>query len=59
MEVTPSYEILKEKGPDHDKKFECGVFIKKKMIATGIGSSKQNAEEDAAKKALIKKGWHK
>jgi ribonuclease III len=59
MEVTPSYEILKEKGPDHDKKFECGVFIKKKMIATGLGTSKQNAEEDAAKKALIKKGWHK
>ena len=59
MEVTPTYEILKEKGPDHSKKFECGVFIKKKLITTGLGTSKQNAEEDAAKKALIKKGWHK
>ena len=59
MDVTPTYKIVTESGPDHDKKFECGVFIGKRLIVTGVGSSKQKAEEDAAKKALIKKGWHK
>ena len=59
MDVTPTYELIKDSGPDHNKKFECGVFIGKKLIVTGVGSSKQKAEEDAAKKALIKKGWHK
>ena len=57
MEVTPEYEVLEESGPDHNKKFETGVFIDGKLIAKGKGSSKQNAEEAAAKKALIKKGW--
>jgi len=59
MDLTPNYELIKESGPDHDKRFECGVFIGKTLVVTGIGSSKQKAEEDAAKKALIKKGWHK
>lgn len=55
--VTPTYEVMKESGPDHDKKFESGVYINDELIATGIGSSKQKAEEDAAKNALTKKGW--
>ncbi len=58
-DVTPEYEVLEEKGPDHDKKFVSGVYIDGKMIAKGKGSSKQKSEEDAAKNALIKKGWHK
>jgi ribonuclease-3 len=51
---TPSYQILKEKGPDHSKKFESGVFFEKKLISVGQGSSKQAAEVNAAKKALQK-----
>lgn len=54
---TPYYKVLKEEGPDHDKKFTMGVFVDNKLIAKGIGSSKQKAEEEAAKNALKKKGW--
>lgn len=55
--VTPTYETLSESGPDHAKKFEIGVYINSELIAKGEGSSKQKAEEDAAKEALIKKKW--
>lgn len=55
--ITPSYQILRETGPDHDKLFVVGVFLNETMIASGEGSSKQNAEQDAAKNALEKSGW--
>jgi ribonuclease III len=58
-DVTPEYKVLEAKGPDHDKKFVSGVYIDEKLIEKGKGSSKQKSEEDAAKNALIKKGWHK
>ncbi len=55
--VTPSYKVLKEWGPDHNKNFVVGAFLKEKLIAEGEGSSKQEAEEAAAKNALETKGW--
>ncbi len=55
--ITPTYEVLKESGPDHAKHFVIGVFLEKKLVAHGEGPSKQIAQEDAAKKALKKKGW--
>ena len=55
--VTPAYKTLKEEGPDHDKKFTVGVFLGKGKIAEGTGKSKQEAEQEAAKNALEKKGW--
>jgi len=54
---TPSYKTVKETGPDHDKHFTVGVFVGDKMIASGDGKSKQDAEQEAAKKALVAKGW--
>ncbi len=50
--ITPTYNVLKETGPDHNKHFTIGVYLGKKLIAKGSGSSKQEAEEDAAKQAL-------
>ncbi len=50
--ITPTYRVLKEFGPDHAKKFVVGVFLKEKVIAEGEGTSKQEAEEMAARKAL-------
>jgi len=50
--ITPSYKVLKERGPDHAKQFVMGVFLEKKLIAKGEGSSKQEAEESAAQNAL-------
>lgn len=55
--ATPVYKTLKEEGPDHDKHFTVGVYIKNDLIAEGRGDSKQDAEQDAARKALEVKGW--
>lgn len=50
--ITPFYKSLQEWGPDHEKKFRVGVFLGEKKVAEGRGSSKQEAEEDAARNAL-------
>ncbi len=50
--VTPTYKVLEDWGPDHAKHFIIGVFIDKTLVAKGEGSSKQEAEEKAAKNAL-------
>ncbi len=55
--VTPSYRVVEESGPDHDKKFIVGVFLGEEMIAKGEGLSKQEAQRSAAEKALEEKGW--
>jgi dsRNA-specific ribonuclease len=57
MGITPSYELVKEQGPDHAKTFEVGVYLNGDLIAKGEGPSKQSAQEQAAKEALRKKGW--
>ncbi len=55
--VTPQYRVLRESGPDHDRRFIAGVFIGDELIAEGEGLSKQDAQRSAAKEALVKKGW--
>ena len=55
--ITPTYEVIKEWGPDHDKQFEVGVFLEKELVASGDGKSKQEAQQVAAENALVKKGW--
>ena len=55
--VTPSYKVLEEWGPDHAKHFIVGVFLNEELVAKGEGSSKQEAEEEAAKNALEIKNW--
>jgi len=50
--ITPNYKVIKETGPDHDKKFLVGVYLENTLIAEGEGRSKQDAEQSAAKKAL-------
>ena len=52
--ITPTYSVISESGPDHMKHFTMGVFLGKELIAKGQGNSKQEAEEEAAKKALDK-----
>lgn len=55
--VTPAYKTVKEDGPDHDKHFTVGVYLKNDLVAQGEGDSKQDAEQKAARKALETKGW--
>lgn len=55
--VTPYYSVLRESGPDHDKQFVVGVYLKDELVAEGSGKSKQEAEQSAAREALEKRGW--
>lgn len=55
--ITPTYKVLKEKGPDHAKEFEVGIYLEEKLIAKGKGTSKQEAQTDAAEKGLEIKKW--
>ena len=51
-QVTPTYTPLKSFGPDNDKTFVVGVRIGNDVIAEGSGHSKQEAERQAAERAL-------
>ena len=51
-EVQIKYEIIKEEGPDHDKKFTAQVSCDGKKLAIGEGKNKKSAEMEAARKAL-------
>lgn len=55
--ITPVYKVLKEEGPDHDKKFTVGLFLENEMVSLGVGGSKQEAQVDAATKGLEIKNW--
>jgi ribonuclease-3 len=55
--TTPSYKVVKETGPDHDKHFTIGIFFGEKKIAEGKGNSKQEAEQSAARAALEVQKW--
>jgi len=56
--ITPSYEVLKEWGPDHAKHFNVGVYLDDELVAEGEGISKQDAQQKAAENALGAKGWN-
>lgn len=53
--ITPSYKVLSESGPDHEKNFIIGIYFGEEKIAEGEGKSKQEAETNAAMNAIIKK----
>jgi ribonuclease-3 len=55
--ITPSYRVVSESGPDHDKKFVVGVYLEEEKVAEGEGNSKQEAQRQAAEKGLEAKGW--
>lgn len=56
--VTPTYKVLSEEGPDHNKEFTVGLFLEKEMIAVGRGTSKQEAQVAAAQAGIEAKGWN-
>ena len=49
---SPRYIVLEESGPDHDKKFIMEVVVDGKKVGRGLGKSKSEAEQEAAKSAL-------
>ncbi len=50
--ITPTYQIIKEEGPDHAKVFTAQVLIEERVIGEGVGASKRSAEQAAAREAL-------
>lgn len=50
--ITPTYGVISETGPDHNKLFVVGAFIGKEEVGRGQGPSKQEAELAAAENAL-------
>lgn len=50
--AIPTYSLVSERGPGHDKTFEVEVYVDEKPISKGIGKSKKEAEQNAARKAL-------
>ena len=54
FDSTPSYQVTRESGPDHEKLFEVAVLIQNKPFGTGTGRSKKEAEQASAKMALDK-----
>lgn len=50
--VTPLYVVVAESGPDHAKIFTLEVRVNKKVLGSGEGRSKKEAEQMAAKEAL-------
>ena len=49
---SPVYDLVKEEGPDHDKTFTVTVSLDGKVLASGVGHSKKEAEKHAAKTAV-------
>ncbi len=50
--MSPMYKIVKEEGPDHAKIYTTGVFLNNRLLAEGVGHSKQESEKNAAQNAL-------
>ena len=57
MGITPTYHLISQTGPDHNKFFKIGAHLGDELIATGEGSSKQEAQQEAASESLKKKNW--
>ena len=55
--ITPTYRVTNEEGPDHEKEFTIAVYLNKEKVAEGKGTSKQEAQTDAADVALKIKKW--
>ena len=56
LQLTPIYRTVAEAGPDHDKEFPVEVLVGKEVRGSGVGRSKQAAEQAAAAAALV--DWH-
>ncbi|HHU56369.1 MAG TPA: ribonuclease III [Acholeplasmataceae bacterium] len=52
--VSVAYQVINEYGPPHNKTFEVGVSHDNLLLGVGIGKTKKEAEQNAAKKALEK-----
>jgi ribonuclease III len=57
VSITPAYQLHGQEGPDHDRIFTIGVYLRNELVAEGKGRSKQEAEQQAALRAIAIKEW--
>lgn len=53
LHVTPRYELVETNGPDHARQFTVRVLVDGECWGTGVGNSKQQAQQAAAREALF------
>ncbi len=54
--ISPTYRVTKTEGPDHSKTFWVDAVVEDKILGSGKGKSKQEAEQQAASSALAGMG---
>ena len=52
--MSPSYKLIKTWGPDHERNFEVGVYLKEELLGKGLGKNKQSAAQAAAENAIAR-----
>lgn len=55
--ITPSYRLVGQEGPSHDREFTVEVMLGTQVAGKGHGRNKQSAEQEAAYNALLSRGW--
>jgi ribonuclease III len=55
--ITPSYRLVNQEGPSHDREFTVEVMLGEQVVGRGQGRNKQAAEQEAAHVALLSRGW--
>jgi ribonuclease-3 len=55
--VTPSYRVAMAEGPSHARTFTVEVLVGDRVVASGVGPNKRQAEQMAAQRALEEDGW--
>src|SRR6266566_573566 len=55
--ITPSYRLISQEGPSHNREFTVEVLLGEQVTGRGQGRNKQAAEQEAARVALLKRGW--
>ena len=54
---TPSYRLISQEGPSHNREFTVEVMLGEQVAGRGQGRNKQAAEQEAARAALLSRGW--
>jgi len=55
--ITPSYRLVGQEGPSHNREFTVEVLLGERVAGQGQGRNKQTAEQEAARSALESRGW--
>ncbi len=55
--ITPSYRLVSQEGPSHNREFTVEVMLGNQVAGRGHGRNKQTAEQEAAHSALVSRGW--